>query len=104
MIMLTGLVTKNAILLVDFVGQIRKLGIPTAVAIAEAGRRFRPVALPNTCPCPASFASAQPPSTPLSLIDPLACNGFVSTTPLDIPSLFSDIGYHGSDDVGISFW
>ena len=43
-IMLMGLVTKNAILLVDFVNHMRKLGMPRALAIAEAGRvRLRPI-------------------------------------------------------------
>lgn len=43
-IMLMGLVTKNAILLVDFVNHRRKEGAERAVAIAEAGRvRLRPI-------------------------------------------------------------
>lgn len=43
-IMLMGLVTKNAILLVDFVNRMRSIGMPREVAIAEAGRvRMRPI-------------------------------------------------------------
>lgn len=43
-IMLMGLVTKNAILLVDFANRLRRNGVPRAVALAEAGRvRMRPI-------------------------------------------------------------
>ena len=43
-IMLMGLVTKNAILLVDFVNQQRKQGIDRTTALIEAGRvRLRPI-------------------------------------------------------------
>lgn len=43
-IMLMGLVTKNAILLIDFVNKARKEGMARAAAIAEAGRvRLRPI-------------------------------------------------------------
>lgn len=43
-IMLMGLVTKNAILLVDFVNRMRRIGMPRAIAIVEAGRvRLRPI-------------------------------------------------------------
>ncbi|WP_028454965.1 efflux RND transporter permease subunit [Chitinilyticum litopenaei] len=43
-IMLMGLVTKNAILLVDFVNHLRGQGLERAAAIAEAGRvRLRPI-------------------------------------------------------------
>lgn len=43
-IMLMGLVTKNAILLVDFVNHLRREGMDRAAAIAEAGRvRLRPI-------------------------------------------------------------
>ncbi|WP_148714907.1 efflux RND transporter permease subunit [Chitinolyticbacter meiyuanensis] len=43
-IMLMGLVTKNAILLVDFVNHLRREGRERAEAIAEAGReRLRPI-------------------------------------------------------------
>lgn len=43
-IMLMGLVTKNAILLVDFVNRLRARGMSRAAAITEAGRvRLRPI-------------------------------------------------------------
>ncbi|MCX7890821.1 MAG: efflux RND transporter permease subunit [Burkholderiales bacterium] len=43
-VMLMGLVTKNAILLVDFVNQAVRRGMPRAEAIVEAGRvRLRPI-------------------------------------------------------------
>ncbi|MBI3370373.1 MAG: efflux RND transporter permease subunit [Betaproteobacteria bacterium] len=43
-IMLMGLVTKNAILLVDFINHARKGGRPRAQAVLEAGRvRLRPI-------------------------------------------------------------
>ncbi len=43
-IMLMGLVTKNAILLVDFVNRLRSQGMARAPAIVEAGRvRLRPI-------------------------------------------------------------
>jgi HAE1 family hydrophobic/amphiphilic exporter-1 len=43
-IMLMGLVTKNAILLVDFVNQQRKAGMERTAALIEAGRvRLRPI-------------------------------------------------------------
>lgn len=44
LIMLMGLVTKNAILLVDFAKHMRQSGLERAEAIAEAGRtRLRPI-------------------------------------------------------------
>lgn len=44
MLMLLGLVTKNSILLVDFIQQLRAGGMPREEAIAEAGRvRLRPI-------------------------------------------------------------
>jgi hydrophobic/amphiphilic exporter-1 (mainly G- bacteria), HAE1 family len=43
-IMLGGIVVNNAILLVDQAGQLRATGLPTAEAVAEAGRRrLRPI-------------------------------------------------------------
>ncbi|WP_084187121.1 efflux RND transporter permease subunit [Andreprevotia chitinilytica] len=43
-IMLMGLVTKNAILLVDFINHLRRQGVERMEAIAEAGRvRLRPI-------------------------------------------------------------
>ncbi|QDQ25368.1 efflux RND transporter permease subunit [Chitinimonas arctica] len=43
-IMLMGLVTKNAILLIDFVNRLRRDGVPRYEAIVEAGRvRLRPI-------------------------------------------------------------
>ena len=43
-IMLMGLVTKNAILLVDFANRARRGGAPIAAALAEAGQvRLRPI-------------------------------------------------------------
>jgi HAE1 family hydrophobic/amphiphilic exporter-1 len=42
--MLTGLVTKNAILVVDFTNQLRRRGIPRDDALKQAGPiRLRPV-------------------------------------------------------------
>jgi HAE1 family hydrophobic/amphiphilic exporter-1 len=44
MILLMGIVTKNAILIVDFTNQLREEGMPTKKALIEAGRlRLRPV-------------------------------------------------------------
>lgn len=44
MIMLVGLVTKNAILLVDFANQLRQRGLNTAEALVRAGAvRLRPI-------------------------------------------------------------
>ncbi len=44
MILLMGIVTKNAILIVDFTNQLREEGLPTKKAQIEAGRiRLRPV-------------------------------------------------------------
>lgn len=44
MILLMGIVTKNAILIVDFTNQLRERGQPTKKALVEAGRvRLRPV-------------------------------------------------------------
>ncbi|MBI3976678.1 MAG: efflux RND transporter permease subunit [Chloroflexi bacterium] len=46
MIMLTGLVAKNAILLVDYTNILRKRGLARAEAIVEAGRtRLRPIVM-----------------------------------------------------------
>lgn len=44
MVLLMGIVTKNAILIVDFTNQLREEGMPTKKALVEAGRlRLRPV-------------------------------------------------------------
>src|SRR3546814_10239705 len=46
LIMLMGLVTKNAILLIDFVNQARREGRDRATAILEAGEiRLRPIVM-----------------------------------------------------------
>src|SRR3546814_18131038 len=48
LIMLMGLVTKNAILLIDFVNQARREGRDRATAILEAGEiRLRPIVMPT---------------------------------------------------------
>jgi HAE1 family hydrophobic/amphiphilic exporter-1 len=44
LIMLMGLVTKNAILLIEFTNQLRRRGMDRTAALAQAGRiRFRPI-------------------------------------------------------------
>ena len=44
MIMLMGLVTKNAILIVDFTNQLKEKGLPVREALMEAGKgRMRPI-------------------------------------------------------------
>jgi multidrug efflux pump subunit AcrB len=44
MILLIGLVTKNSILLVEYINQLRERGMPTIDAAQEAGRiRLRPI-------------------------------------------------------------
>jgi multidrug efflux pump len=44
MILLIGLVTKNSILLVEYVNQLRERGLDTVAAALEAGRiRLRPI-------------------------------------------------------------
>jgi multidrug efflux pump len=49
MILLIGLVTKNAILIVDFANQARARGADLLVALREAGRtRFRPILMTST--------------------------------------------------------
>lgn len=49
MILLIGLVTKNAILLVDFANQERARGIPLGAALRAAGHtRFRPILMTST--------------------------------------------------------
>jgi len=42
-IMLGGIVVNNAILLVDQAGKLRRSGLNTSNALAEAGRRLRPI-------------------------------------------------------------
>jgi multidrug efflux pump len=44
MILLIGLVTKNSILLVEYMNQLKERGLGTLEAVQEAGRiRFRPI-------------------------------------------------------------
>ncbi|MBA3553786.1 MAG: efflux RND transporter permease subunit, partial [Gemmatimonadales bacterium] len=44
MILLIGLVTKNSILLVEYINQLKERGMPTIDAAKEAGRiRLRPI-------------------------------------------------------------
>ncbi|MBA3258578.1 MAG: efflux RND transporter permease subunit, partial [Gemmatimonadales bacterium] len=44
MILLIGLVTKNSILLVEYINQLKERGMPTIEAVKEAGRiRLRPI-------------------------------------------------------------
>jgi HAE1 family hydrophobic/amphiphilic exporter-1 len=46
MVMLVGLVAKNAIIVVDFAGQLQQEGLPVKAALLEATRkRFRPVVM-----------------------------------------------------------
>ena len=43
-IMLLGLVAKNAILIVDFAGELKRSGLPTRQAVVQAGQeRLRPI-------------------------------------------------------------
>lgn len=48
MLMLIGLVAKNAILVVDFANQLRDEGVPLREALLQSTKlRFRPVVMTN---------------------------------------------------------
>jgi multidrug efflux pump subunit AcrB len=50
MILLIGLDVKNGILLIEYIGQLRKTGIPLQEALIQAGRRrFRPILMTSLC-------------------------------------------------------
>jgi CzcA family heavy metal efflux pump len=50
MILLIGLDVKNGILLIEYIGQLRKAGVPLQEALIQAGRRrFRPILMTSLC-------------------------------------------------------
>ena len=50
LILLVGLVTKNAIILIDKVNQLREAGVPKREALVEGARsRLRPIAMTTLC-------------------------------------------------------
>jgi multidrug efflux pump subunit AcrB len=49
-ILLIGLDVKNGILLIEYIGQLRKQGVPLNEALVQAGRRrFRPILMTSLC-------------------------------------------------------
>jgi multidrug efflux pump subunit AcrB len=49
-ILLIGLDVKNGILLIEYIGQLRKEGVPLDDALVQAGRRrFRPILMTSLC-------------------------------------------------------
>lgn len=49
-ILLIGLDVKNGILLIEYIGQLRKEGLPLSEALIQAGRRrFRPILMTSLC-------------------------------------------------------
>ena len=49
-ILLVGLDVKNGILLIEYIGQLRKGGLPLNEALIQAGRRrFRPILMTSLC-------------------------------------------------------
>ena len=49
-ILLIGLDVKNGIILIEYIGQLRKEGLPLNEALIHAGRRrFRPILMTSLC-------------------------------------------------------
>ena len=49
-ILLIGLDVKNGIMLIEYIGQLRKQGLPLHEALLQAGRtRFRPILMTSLC-------------------------------------------------------
>ena len=49
-ILLIGLDVKNGIILIEYIGQLRREGVPLRAALVEAGRtRFRPILMTSLC-------------------------------------------------------
>jgi HAE1 family hydrophobic/amphiphilic exporter-1 len=96
MIMLTGLVGKNAVLLVDYTNTLRKSGLPRNAALLEAGHtRLRPILMTTTSMVVAMLPSAARLSEGSELRAPLAIvviGGLLTSTLLTlvfIPSVYT---------------
>ncbi len=49
-ILLIGLDVKNGIILIEYIGQLQREGVPLRVALVQAGRtRFRPILMTGLC-------------------------------------------------------
>ena len=103
LIMLTGLVAKNAILLVDYTNTLRKRGYPRWDALVEAGRtRLRPI-LMTTCtmtfamiPLALKIGAGSEERSPMAT---LLIGGLITSTLLTL--VFIPVIYSYLDDLGM---
>lgn len=98
LVMLAGIVVNNAIVLIDYINQLRRAGMPLYEAIVVAGnRRFRPIMMTTTTtvlgllPMALEFGSGSEMRTPLAIS---VIGGLVFSTVLTlviIPVLYGTI-------------
>ena len=98
LVMLAGIVVNNAIVLIDYINQLRRSGMPLYESIVVAGnRRFRPIMMTTTTtvlgllPMAVSFGSGSEMRTPLAIA---VIGGLVFSTVLTliiIPVLYGTV-------------
>ncbi|MGI9408755.1 MAG: efflux RND transporter permease subunit, partial [Hyphomicrobiaceae bacterium] len=105
-LMLMGIVTKNAIMLVDFAVEEIRRGIPRAEAIVDAGRkRARPIVMTTIAMCGGMLPSALALDSGGEFRAPMAIaviGGLISSTVLSL--VFVPAVFILMDDVGRWLW
>ena len=105
-LMLMGIVTKNAIMLVDFAVEEIRRGIPRAEAIVDAGRkRARPIVMTTIAMCGGMLPSALALDSGGEFRAPMAIaviGGLISSTVLSL--VFVPAVFILMDDVGRLLW
>ncbi len=105
-LMLMGIVTKNAIMLVDFAVEEMRRGVARSEAIIDAGRkRARPIVMTTIAMCGGMLPSALALDSGGEFRAPMAIaviGGLISSTVLSL--LFVPAVFVLMDDVGKGFW
>jgi multidrug efflux pump len=98
-IMLIGLVTKNAILIVEFANQKREQGLDKFQAVKEAAsQRFRPIVMTSLCtvlcalPIAVGAGAGSRVSLGIAVIGGLLFSTFL--TLFIVPSIYTFLSYH----------
>ena len=105
-LMLMGIVTKNAIMLVDFAVEEIRRGVPRAEAIVDAGRkRARPIVMTTIAMCGGMLPSALALDSGGEFRAPMAIaviGGLISSTVLSL--VFVPAVFILMDDIGRGLW